>query len=96
MNDPPAVTRAHALLRHISKLGGRMDEFFVSVTREEGLDLLKWYRAKLAEQQLGEEQINLTLLDRDIRRAERKGDPFPVLENFKLYGLQIRPIQKVH
>lgn len=73
-----------------------MEEFFVSVTADEGLDVLRWYRAKLTEQSLGEGEINLALLDRDIRTAQRKGDPFPVLEHFKLFGLAIRPVSKAH
>lgn len=92
MSDPEVVHRARSLLGHIAKLGGHMDEYYIAVSKEEGLELLTWYRNAIALQDIGEGQFNLTLLDRDIRKAKQKGDPFPILEHFKLFGLTIKPL----
>lgn len=91
MSEPAALIRARSLRKHIKRLGCTPDEFFVGVTREEGFELLRWFRDELKREQITDERMNLDLLDRDIDRARRKNDPFPVLEHFNLAGLAIRP-----
>ena len=85
MSEPAAVVRARSLLKHVKHLGASPEEFFVPVTAEEGFELLRWFRGQVTE-----EQMNLQLLDRDIDRAKRRGNPWPMLENFRLCGLEIR------
>lgn len=86
MSEPAAVDRARSLLNHVKHLGAPLSEFFVPVSAEEGMELLKWFR-----DQVDDNVMNCALLDRDIAKARKCGNPFPVLENFNLCGLQIRP-----
>lgn len=96
MSEPAALQRARQLRQHINHLGAPLEDFFVLVTPEEAWDVIRWYRDELKRQEIGEHELNVSLLDHDIERARRKGDPFPVLENFSLFGLTIRPSKSVH
>lgn len=84
MTDPVALDRAKALLRHVKRLGAPLEEFYVPVSVDEGFELIRWFRA-----QAEESTTNLAVLDQDIRRAQKKGDPWIVLENVSLMGLAI-------
>lgn len=84
MSDPIALDRARAVLRHIKFLGGRPCEYTVSVTAEEGFELLAWLRA-----QASPESVNLEALDADIAQAIRSDDPWIVLDHYELLGLKI-------
>lgn len=94
MSKPAALERAISLVKHIRYLGAALEEFHVPVTLEEGWELLRWYRQQLIQQSVGADEMNLELLDRDIELAKKRGNPFPVLENFGLCGLKIEP--KLH
>ena len=94
MSKPTALIRAESLKKHIQHLGAPPEEFFVPVTLEEGWELVRWYRQQLKQQSVGEDEMNLRLLDQDIAVAQRKGNPFSVLEHFSLAGLRIEP--KLH
>lgn len=96
MSEPAALKRARSLRNHVSQLGCDPGEFFVQVTPEEAWELVRWYRAELKRQAVGEAELNLPLLDRDIAKARKKNDPFAVLENFSLCGLAIKPTTVVH
>lgn len=91
MSEPAAVKRARDLRRHVDKLGAPLDDFYVLVSKDEGVELLAWFRANVDESKL-----NVSLYDRDVRKALKKGDPFQVLEQFTLCGLQIKPSVRVH
>lgn len=94
MSKPAALVRAQSLLKHVKHLGAPTEEFHVPVTLEEGWELVRWYRQQLKQQSVGEDEMNLRLLDQDISVAKRKGNPFAVLEHFSLCGLRIEP--KLH
>ena len=91
MAEPAAVHRARSLLKHVQKLGGQPEDFYVLVTKDEAIELLKWFRT-----QVDETKLNVALYDRDVRRALKRDDPFEVLEQFTLCGLPIRPASSIH
>lgn len=84
MHDPVALQRAHAILRHVKHLGGKLDQFTVSVTAAEGFELIRWFRAQATP-----ESTNLAAFDADIQTAVETDDPWLVLRNFELLGLTI-------
>jgi hypothetical protein len=91
MGEPLAVNRARVLRKHVKWLGAPVEEFCVAVTKDEGFELLKWFR-----DEANPESFNYEQYDQDCAYAMRKGDPFDVLANFTLCGLAIVPLGKVN
>jgi hypothetical protein len=91
MHEPAVVDRAKALLRHVRQLGAEPAEFTFPVTPDEGFDLLGWWRQKA---EAG--SMDFEMYDRDVFQAARRGNPFPVLEHFKIFGFTIVPKTVTH
>lgn len=89
--EPAAVERARTIRRYISTVGADVREFYVVITSDEGFELLRWFRAR---PEVSIDSMNLRLLDMDIKKAAKRGNPFDVLENFTVCGLAIRPREK--
>jgi hypothetical protein len=81
---PVALERALAILRHAKQLGGKLDQFTVSVTAAEGFELIRWFRAQATP-----ETTDLAIFDADIKTAVDMDDPWFVLCHFELLGLKI-------
>lgn len=90
-SEPAAVERARALRHYISVMGADTREFYVAITSDEGFELLRWFRS---HPEVSMDKMNLSLLDRDIKKASKRGNPFDVLENFTVCGLTIKPREK--
>lgn len=84
MHEPIALERAFAVLQHAKKLGGRLSQFTVSLTNQEGFELIDWFRA-----QADDGTANLALLDTDIALARSTDNPFLVLQHYELFGLKL-------
>lgn len=87
MVKPAALTKAESLERHARYLGVQPSEFCVAVTLGEAYELLD----HLAR----EHPSNRALLD-DIATAKVEADPWPVLANFRLQGLEIVRADTLH
>lgn len=85
---PAAVERAQALVRHARYLGAPLNQFVVSLTKPEGYEVMEWLRE--------DSQLNRTLLDEDIEHARELDDPWFVLRNFHLFGLEIVRREDLH
>lgn len=84
MHEPVALERALSVLRHARSLGGRITDYTVSVSIDEGFELIDWFRA-----QAEAISTDLSILDMDIAVARAKNDPFVVLQHYELLGLKI-------
>lgn len=89
MPDPVALERALSVIRHAKRLGGKLSSYCVSVTREEGFELIHWFRDRATET-----DFDLSILDKDIEHAIGIDDPFFVLQHYELLGLKIT--QRLH
>lgn len=84
MLEPAVVERARAVLKHAAYLGAPLHQFCVSVGVEEGFALLDWY-ADTANIDF----IDVQALKDAIREARDLGDPFEVLKDLRLLGLEV-------
>jgi len=91
MPEPAVVDRARALKRHAKYTGMPLREFCVTVTKGEAYELLTWFR-----QTADPKQTDLVLLDQAIQEAVDADDPFLVLKDFTLLGLEILPREQLH
>lgn len=86
MPEPAALDRARAIVQHAKYCGAPLKQFSVTVSKAEGFELLGWFR-----ENADPETIDLTLLDEAIAECRRRDDPFEVLREFKLAGVDIIP-----
>jgi hypothetical protein len=88
---PSALKKADSLQRHARYLGVPLSEFQLALTLGEGYELLDF----LANGGMGQFQ-NHALLCQDIADAKLKGDPFKVLTQFQLEGLDIVRVEDLN
>ena len=86
--EPIAVERAKSLYAYAQAQGAVLNTFVVTVKPEEAMELLEWY----ATQYEGANEV----FDLDVSIARRTKDPWPVLANFELWGMQIGPTSELH
>lgn len=84
---PAALSKAESLAAHARYLGVRPSEFMVSLTLGEAYELLDHLAA--------EHPTNRVLLE-DIAAAKTAADPWIVLANFQLQGLEIGRVNELH
>lgn len=82
--SPVALDKAESLARFAREQGAHLSTFKLALTNEEALDLVAWF----VEQQ-GPFPNEVLIMDAQI--AARTKNPWPVLENFNLLGLDIVP-----
>jgi hypothetical protein len=80
---PAAVERAKSLHRYAFAQGAGVEDFILTLSDSEGLDLLDW----LLEQQRAPDAD----LELEVREAKETGDPWPLLDTFTLMGLHLAP-----
>jgi hypothetical protein len=80
--DPAALAKAESLHKFASASGCPLETFALVLTELEALELLEWYATEYA----GNEQFDL-----DISIARRSKNPWPVLQNFRVLGLDMMP-----
>ena len=80
-----AIEKAESLYKFAQGQGAPLSTFKLILTAAEGLELVD----HLVEQNAPNEMIEL-----DAAEAHRTGDPFQVLSNFTLLGLEILPAQE--
>jgi hypothetical protein len=82
--EPTALVKAQSLNRFATEQGSPLSTFQLTISDDEGLELLDY----LVEQSPPNE-----LLSEDVALAHKTHDPWPVLTHFTLLGLQIAPLQ---
>ena len=85
--QPAALTKAESLAAHAKYLGVKPSEFAVCITLGEAYELLDYLAA---------EHRGNAKLQAEIREARVDADPWPVLANFQLYGLEIARVDSLH
>ncbi len=85
--NPDALEKAESLYRFATQRGAPTQEFQLTLSVPEGLELLDWF--------LGQYDENPLLME-DVAHAKRCGDPFPVLAHFTLLGFTLLPLQVLH
>ena len=88
---PAAVLKAESLAAYARSSGAPLSEFAVALTLGEGYELLDY----LASGAMGILR-NHEMLKRDIADAKAEGDPWIVLANFQLLGLDIVKAEKLN
>jgi hypothetical protein len=88
---PAALSKAEALIRHAQYLGSPQSDFVLTLTLGEGYELLDY----LAAGGMGR-YANHALLERDIEEAKIAGDPWRVLEGWKLLGFELVNADSLH
>lgn len=85
--SPAALAKADSLYKFACDQGALLETFQLALTEEEAVELLEWYATEYA----GNEQFDL-----DISIARRTKNPWPVLANFKLMGMDMAPVMVLH
>lgn len=80
-----ALQKAEKLVAFAKEQGAPLHEFALLLTAGEAFELVNWLLSPDGPQNLAREVLQY---DADIARAE--GNPFIVLTNFNLNGLEIR------
>ena len=91
MAEPACLERARALKRHAKYTGMPLGDFCITLTKDEGFELLNWFRTTADPR-----TIDLNLLDEAIGQALELDNPFMVLKDFSLLGLDIIPREELH
>jgi hypothetical protein len=76
------LEKAESLYRFAQGQGSPLSTFKLILTAQEGLELVEY----LVEQNEPNEMLEL-----DAAEAKRTGDPFVILSNFQLLGMEILP-----
>lgn len=87
--QPRALEKARSLREFALRRGSPLNEYEVTLTDEEGFELVQWFRdgsGLIAPEGLAQ-------LDADIALAKRSKDPWVVLDNFTLFGLNTAPLR---
>lgn len=82
---PVALEKAESLYKYAQGQGSPLSTFKLILTVDEGLELVDY----LVEQNAPNEMLEL-----DAAQAKRERNPFKVLSNFQLMGLEILPAQE--
>jgi len=82
-----AIEKAGSLYEYCKAQGAQPTTFAVTLTLEEGLELLDWF---------AEQYPPNDLLDADIAEAKRTKNPWPILTGFTLMGFAILPKGTLH
>jgi hypothetical protein len=91
MNTCRAVLKADALASHARYLGVPLNVFAVTLTTEEGFELIEY----ILEGGLGR-FVDETQIEADALSAKAQGDPWIVLENISIYGFEILKCTVLH
>jgi len=90
MSMSAAVEKARSLHTFVMSQGAPLNEFALTLTDAEALDLLDPLKAGELGHFGNHEQLEI-----DIEEAKRRHDPWLVLEHFTIFGLEIRRAQDV-
>ena len=88
MWQPAALEKAASLARHANYLGTKLQDFRLALTVAEGLELLEYYAA-------GHYADSERFLE-DLAFAKRTSNPFPMLENFSVHGMQVVALRSLN
>ncbi len=88
MNEPQALVKAQTLTRYAQARGAHLSTLQLTISDAEGLELLDWL--------LGEQPNPHPALIVDVELAHRAANPWPVLEHFRLLGLELAPRALLH
>jgi hypothetical protein len=86
-HKPVAIEKAQSLYNFAQAQGSPLSTFKLALTVKEGMELLDHM---VANNEPNEQ------LDIDVAEAKRTGDPFFVLSNFVLMGIEIVPVEILH
>jgi hypothetical protein len=81
--NPAALTKAESLHRFATEQGSPLSTFQLVLTQAEALEVLDWFKGQMMQPNAAFEV--------DLEIAHRTGDPFAMLANFQLMGLDIVP-----
>lgn len=82
--EPSALAKAVSLHHFAQAQGCPLEAFELCLSQPEALELLDWYGAQYSGQS--------ECFDCDLEIAKRTQDPWPILANFVLLGLKMRPL----
>lgn len=85
--EPIAVERARSLHQFALNQGAELSTFILTLTESQAMELLEWY----ADQYTGSNEC----FDLDVTIVRRTQDPWPVLANFKLWGLDMAKASEI-
>jgi hypothetical protein len=85
--NPAALAKAESLYQYAQAQGAPLDTFLLVLSQEEAVELLEWYA--------GEYAGSSEAFDLDVSIARKAKDPWPVLANFHLLGLEMAPAHLV-
>ena len=82
--EPAPVERARCLIRFAKHCGSPLHQFTVLATKHEGFELLDWLR-----ETADPKQLDVKLLDEAIMDARAADDPWRVIPEFRLFGMEV-------
>jgi hypothetical protein len=85
--SPVALEKAESLYRFATQRGAPLQDFQLTLSVPEGLELLDWFVGQYGEN---------PLLIEDVADAKRSQDPFPILAHFTLMGFALVAQQALH
>lgn len=91
MSTPAAILKAESLRKFALGQGSPLADFQLLVSESEAFELLDYLADPSATRCEADELLLL-----DIAEAKLKRDPWPVLEHFRVLGLEIKPVRALH
>jgi hypothetical protein len=79
--SPAAIDKARSLHRFATEQGAPLDSFKLALTDAEALEALDWFKTQMYRQDAA--------FDVDLEIAHRTGNPWQMLSNFQLMGLEV-------
>jgi hypothetical protein len=85
--NPAAVDKARSLYHFAQSQGALLETFLLVLTEKEACELVNWYASEYA----GNAEFDL-----DISIARKTENPWHVLNNFKLMGMDMVPLMTLN
>ncbi len=83
IQEPAALAKAESLLKFAQAQGCPLNTFVLTLGHQEAMDLLSFYEA-----QWGGNEVFME----DLTEARKRDDPWPILQNFELFGFVMAPV----
>lgn len=78
--SPAAIAKAQSLHRFATRQGAPLSTFKLALTTDEALEVLDWFKDTMTPN---------VMFDADLKIAHRTGNPWEMVTNFQLLGLDI-------
>lgn len=85
---PAAIAKAQSLHRFAAQQGAPLDSFKLVLTDAEALEALDWFKGQMYRSDAA--------FDVDLEIAHRTGNPWQMLSNFQLMGLEVVRVEQLN